>query len=108
MKHTKNMIVKETVESRELSLFANNDHNIYTNYIVPVVKNLAKHYKRGNFEMEKAIEAFFPAACAAAKKYCKEFARLEDAPKVFDVTARYTAAANLLDRYIENIENNDF
>ena len=107
MKHTKNMIVKETTESRELGLYADNESDIYFAYIVPVVKNLAKYYKRGAFDHTKAIDAFFPAATAAAKKYCREFARVEDAPKSFDVTARYTAAAYLLDRHMENIEKND-
>jgi hypothetical protein len=107
MKHTKNTIVKETAESRELGLYADNDSEIYFAYIVPVVKNLAKYYKRGNFDRTKAIDAFFPAATAAAKKYCREFARVEDAPKIFDVTARYTAAAYLLECHMENIENGD-
>lgn len=107
MKRTKNMIVKETIESRELALYADNESDIYFVYIMPVIKNLAKHYKRGVFDHAKAIDAFYPAANAAAKKYCREFAKVEDAPKVFDVTARYTAAAYLLDRYMENIENNN-
>lgn len=107
MKHTKNMIVKKSDESRELGLYAENKRDIYFDYIVPVVKNLAKKYKRGAFDRTKAIDAFFPAATAAAKKYCREFASLEDAPKIFNVTARYTAAAYLLKRYMENIEKND-
>lgn len=107
MKHTKNMVVKETIESRELGLYADNESDIYFAYIVPVVKNLAKYYKRGKFDHAKAIDAFYPAANEAAKKYCREFARVEDAPKVFDVTARYTAAAYLLNCHMENIEKND-
>lgn len=107
MKRTKNMIVKETIESRELALYADNESDIYIAYIIPVVKNLAKHYMRGAFDHAKAIDAFYPVANAAAKKYCREFASVKDAPKIFNVTARYTAAAYLLDRYMENIENND-
>ena len=107
MKHTKSMIVKETTESRELGLYADNERDIYFSYIVPVVKNLAKYYKRGKFDHAKAIDAFFPAATAAAKKYCREYARVEDAPQIFDVTARYTAAAYLLECHMENIEKND-
>jgi len=66
MKHTKSMVVKETCESRELGLYADNERDIYFSYIVPVVKNLAKYYKRGTFDHAKAIDAFFPAATAAA------------------------------------------
>lgn len=107
MKHTKSMVVKETAESRELGLYADNERDIYFGYIVPVVRNLAKYHKRGKFDTVKAIDAFFPAANAAAKKYCREFARVEDAPKIFDVTVRYTAAAYLLECHMENIEKND-
>ena len=60
------MIVKESIESRELGLYADNESDIYFSYIVPVVKNLAKYYKRGTFDKVKAIDAFFPAATAAA------------------------------------------
>lgn len=108
MKRTKNMIVKETDESRELFLYATNDGDIYRAYIVPTVRNLAKKYNKGVFDADKAIDAFWYAADAAAKKYCKEFARVEDAPRIFDVTARFTCAAEMLDCYMENIENNDF
>ena len=107
MKHTKNTVIRESIESRELYLYAVNTRDIYFKYVIPAVKNLAKYYKRGTFDAAKAVDAFFPAACAAAKLYCREFARLEDAPHVFDVTARYTVAANMLSRYMENIEQDD-
>ena len=107
MKHTKSMIIKESDESRELGLYADNERNIYFGYIIPACKNLARKYKKGVFDPVLAIDAFYPAACAAAKQYCKEFARIEDAPNVFDVTARYTAAAYLLKCHMENIERND-
>ena len=57
--------------------------------------------------IEHGIDAFFPIATEAARMYCREFARLEDAPQIFDVTARYTAAADMLDYYTENIEKGD-
>ena len=106
MKHTKNTIIKESIESRELSLYADNERALYP-AIVAVVRNLAKYYKRGQFDKAKAVDAFYPVACMAAKMYCREFASIEDAPRCFDVTARYTAAADLLDYHMENIEQND-
>ena len=106
MKHTKNTIIKKSVESRELSLYADNTRALYPQ-ICDVVRNLAKHYKRGQFDRSKAVDAFYPVACRAAQMYCREFARVEDAPRCFDVTARYTAAADLLDYHMENIEKND-
>ena len=107
MKRTKSMIVKETEESRELYLYAINDGDIYRQSIVPIVRNLAKKYSKGQFDADKAVDAFYYAAEAAAKKYCREFARTEDAPSVFNVTARFTCASAMVDYYMENIENND-
>lgn len=107
MKHTKNMIIKESIESNELALYAANERDIYFARVVPVVKNLAKYYKRGNFNADRAIDAFYPVATAAANKYCRVFANIENMPHVFNVTTRYTAAAALLNRFMDNIIKND-
>ena len=107
MKRTKSMIYTPSTESRELHLYASNTARLYDYMIVPVVRNLAKKYARGIFDADKAIDAFYPVVCEAARMYCKEFARLEDAPHVFSVTDRFTAAADLVGEYMENIERND-
>ena len=107
MKRTKNMEYTQSIESRELTLYATNDGRLYDYMIVPIVRNLAKKYSKGTFDADRAIDAFYPVACEAAKRYCKEFARLEDAPHIFNVTARFTAAADMVGYYMDNIENND-
>ncbi len=107
MKRTKNMVYNPSIESRELTLYTTNDGRIYDYWIVPIVRNLAKKFAKGTFDPDKAIDAFFPVATAAAKKYCKEFARLEDAPRIFSVTDRFTTAADMVEYYMENIERND-
>lgn len=107
MKRTKNMVYSPSIESRELTLYATNDGRLYDYMIVPAVRNLARKYSKGIFDANRAIDAFYPVACEAAKRYCKEFARLEDAPRVFSVTDRFTTAADMVDYYMENIERND-
>ena len=107
MTRTKNMVYKPSIESEELTLYATNDGRLYNYMIVPVVRNLANKYNKGTFNADRAIDAFYPVACEAAKRYCKEFARLEDAQHVFSVTDRFTAAADMVDYYMENIEKND-
>lgn len=107
MKHTKSMVYTPSTEARELTLYATNDGRLYDYMIVPVIRNMARKYAKGIFDAGKAIDAFYPVATAAAKKYCKEFAHLEDAPQVFNVTARYTTAEDMVDYYMENIERND-
>ena len=105
MKRTKSMVHHETTESRELELYAVNTGSLY-GWTVEVIRNLAKKYKKGTFDIDKAVDAFYPIACQAAKMYCREFARLEDAPSMFTVTDRFTCAAGLVSYYMEDIENN--
>lgn len=81
MKRTNNMVIRPTTESRELGLYATNDDYLYTTRIVPVVRNLAKKHTKGVFDADRAIDAFYPIATDAARKYCREFARVEDAPR---------------------------
>lgn len=107
MKRTKSMIYKPSIESRELTLYAVNTCRLYDYMIVPVVRNLARKFAKGIFDADKAIDAFYPVACEAAKMYCREFARLEDAPHIFSVTDRFTTAADMVDEYMENIEKGD-
>lgn len=107
MKRTKSMVYTPSTEARELTLYAVNTGSLYDRAVVPAVRNLAKKHRKGTFDADRAIDAFYPIATEAARMYCREFARLEDAPQVFDVTARFTAAADMLDYYMENIEKGD-
>jgi len=107
MKHTKSMIYLFSDESRELALYAANNGKLYRERIVPVVRNLARYYSKGKFDRDKAVDAFFPIATEAARMYCKEFASANAFGNVFDVTARFTAADDLVDDYMENIIKND-
>lgn len=104
MKKTKNMYVKETAESRELTIFIENNADLYSRYILPVCQNLNRHFKRGNYSREKAINAFYPVATAGARLYSKTFADLRDYSYIFNVTARYTAAAELEQSFIDLIK----
>lgn len=104
MKKTKNMYINNTTESRELSLFIENNADLYEKYIIPICKNLNKYFKRGNYSREKAINAFYPVATAGARLYSKTFADLRDFQYIFNVTARYTAAAALEQSFIDLIK----
>lgn len=92
MKHTSNHIIKRTWESRELALFAENDRDIYTQ-ITAAAEFFAKKLRKGIFDEVKAVDRLYPVATTAAQKYCREFGGLYY--QVFDVTARYTCAAEL-------------
>lgn len=98
MKITRNMYVENTAASRELEVYAINDRNIYFYKIKPVIANLQKKYVKGNFDATKAIISFYHVATAASNKYLKDFGYK------FSVTERWTAAYNLLQNYMEDIE----
>lgn len=104
MKHTKSMVIRPTAESTELTLYAVNTAELYHRDALPIIDNLARKKARGTYDEAKAIDAFYYMAQDAAKMYAKEFAHVEDATKIFDVTARYTTAAGILEHYADMIE----
>lgn len=102
MKHTKNMIYKPSTESDELTLFIENTGELYNGIIKSVISNLKKKYVKGTYDKEKAIDAFYYVANAGSQLYKKQFGYS------FDVTARFTTAIELEQRYFEmEISYND-
>lgn len=97
MKHTKNMIYHETIESRELLLYATNDGNLYRQMITPIINNLRKKAQKGTYDINKAIDAWYPVATAASNKYFKDFGYR------FSVQDRYTVAVDMEEYYKEEI-----
>lgn len=98
MKRTKSMIIHETDESRELFLYAVNNGVLYSRAIVPTIRNLAKKYRAGKFDAERAIDAFYYVSTMASEMYNRDFGYK------FTVTERFTAAASMRDYFIEDIE----
>ncbi len=103
MKHTKNMIYKRSSESEELYIFLVNDYSIYHNHILPAIENLKKKYAAGKYNPEKAIDLYYYITTEAARKYGKLYGN-NNGLSIFNVTARYTAAAEMEKRYFEDIE----
>lgn len=89
MKHTAAHVIKETHESRELTLWGENDREIY-NEILAAGIYFAKKMKKGLFDESKAVDRLYPVANYAARVYAATFGGVYY--KMFDVTARYTAA----------------
>ena len=96
MTRTKSMIYKETVESRELFLYATNDGRLYTRMITPVIENLRKKAVKGSYDREKAIDAYYHVATEASKMYNKDFGYS------FSVQDRFTAAVDMEKFYRED------
>lgn len=83
MTRTKNMIIKDSVESRELELYAENDSTLYFGIYSAVIGNLIKKKEKGTYDKERAIDAFYHVATEASNRYKKDFGY------AFDVTARF-------------------
>lgn len=93
MKRTKSMIYNETVESRELFLYATNDGELYRQMITPVINNLRRKASKGWYDSEKAVDAYYRIACEASKRYNKDFGYS------FSVQDRFTAAVDMEEYY---------
>lgn len=96
MKRTKSMIYKETVESRELFLYATNCGALYRRMITPTIQNLRKKATKGIYDKEKAVDSFYHVACEASKMYNKDFGYS------FSVQDRFTAAVEMEETYRED------
>lgn len=104
MKHSRNMVYKPTETTTELYLYAVNTGELYRRYTRDVIKNLNRYFRKGLFDRDKAIDAFYPVATIAAKMYCKEYASVNAYGYIFTVTDRFTVACDMVDRYMEHIE----
>lgn len=91
MKITKNMRYKNTVESRELYLYTNNNAKVYEMYIKPLEKAIEK---KKEFDINKALQGFYRVACNGSNMYKKDFGYS------FSVQDRYTCAIDMIESYI--------
>jgi hypothetical protein len=95
MKRTKNMIYKETTESRELFLYATNNGELYRRSISPIIENMKKKVKKGVYDSEKAVDAFYNVATLASDFYNRDFGYK------FSVSDRFTVAVDMVKLYEE-------
>lgn len=97
-KEVKNMIYKASDEARELFLYATNSGVLYDRQIKPSIENLRKKARKGTFDKDKAADLFYYVATSASAMYDKDFGFS------FSVQQRFTAAVDMVDFYIDEIE----
>jgi hypothetical protein len=97
MKRTKNMVYNPTEEARELFLYAVNNGNLYRRMIENVLDSLEKKIKKGVYDREKAVDAWYYVATEASKYYEKDFGYR------FSVADRFTVAVDMAEYYEEQI-----
>lgn len=88
----------------ELVLYTVNTSHIYKSSIIPICNNLARKLNKGVFDKSKAIKAFYHVAVFATKEYFREFGGADKWYQLANVDTRTAAAAELLDYYMEYIE----
>lgn len=86
-----------SIAARELELYAINEEE----YTLPVLKNLSKHHKRGNFSLDLAIKAIERYCLTpAAKQYNLEHGSMGTPwHHIFPKPVRLEAAESMARRY---------
>jgi len=64
---------KDIDAAREIQLFADNDSSLYFRRKLPILKNLEKKYKKGNYDIDKAAKLWRYFIDDALQSYNKEF-----------------------------------
>ena len=99
---------QDEVSERELELFITKDAQTYKQKITPIIKNLARKMKQGNFEIQRmvltfeelAVKGFMYAVDHGIKRYKDEYGYDIE----LDSAAKRRVAQELLDVFREEIE----
>lgn len=99
MKRTSSMVFVNSIEAQELDLYIENDSTLYkqAQYIIA---SLAKKVKKGIYDADKAVDAWYYLATEGAKRYAKEFG---SADYSFSVQDRFSTAVMLEENYREQV-----
>ena len=94
--------ITSTDDVDELYLYIANDGQLYRNRTTPIINNLKKKYKKGDYDKDLAVKAFMYLVDDGVRKYDKEFGSGQG--KLFlDKKTREEIAKQLRDRYEEDI-----
>jgi len=94
------------IESRELKLYIDNDSQLYNSRFMPIMKNLSKKMKKGNFDKKLAIKGFMYLVDDGAKKYVKDFGG--NAKEMFSKKDRIAVASDLADEFEDAYKNKEY
>ena len=98
MKRTTNMRYEKSYEADELFLTDKNDGDLWDRHVIPILNNLRKHYKKGRYDKDKAVDAWYRYMTVVSNQYFKSFGYR------FSVTERFTAAVDMEEDMREQVE----
>ena len=93
-------------EMRELKLFIDNDASIYRQRYIPILKNLSKKKKRGNYRKGLASKAFMYLIDDGAKRYTKSYGG--NHLDVFPKRQRKDLAKDYVDEFEQIFKDQEF
>lgn len=104
----KDLLTEATLsaEMEELKLFIDNDASIYRQRYMPILKNLSKKKKKGQYRKGLASKAFMYMIDDGAKRYVKSYGG--DARDVFPKRQRKSLAKDYVEEFEEIFKNQEF
>ena len=93
-------------EMRELKLYIDNDSSLYRQRYMPILKNLSKKKKKGQYRKGLATKAFMYLIDDGAKRYTKEYGG--NVRDVFPKRQRQMLAQDYVDEFESIFKNQEF
>jgi len=93
-------------EMRELKLYIDNDASLYRQRYMPILKNLSKKKKKGNYRKRLAQKAFMYLIDDGAKRYTKSYGG--NHLDVFPKRQRKDLAKDYVEEFEDTFKNQEF
>lgn len=83
----------------DLVLYIDNDGDLYRTVTVPLRRSLMQRRAQGNYDPDRAVDAYMSLVEAGARKYVREFDVRTPWGKAFPLSVREEAARDLARRF---------
>jgi hypothetical protein len=93
---------------REIENYAENNPQLYYSRTLPILKNLAKKYVKGTFDVNKSAKLWQYYVEDAMKRYHKDFGGSKSWSNLLSVPDRKTLAKELAETTLDNFQNGDY
>ena len=93
-------------EMRELKLYIDNDQDMYRQRYIPLLKNLSKRKKKGQYRKGLATKAFMYLIDDGAKRYVKSYGG--DVRDDFPKRQRQVLAKDYVEKFESIFKNQEF
>ena len=104
----KDLLIEASIsdEMTELKLYIDNDANIYRQRYMPILKNLSKKKKKGNYRKGLASKAFMYMIDDGAKRYVRSYGG--NHLDVFPKKQRKSLAKDYVEEFEQIFKNQEY